>query len=379
MKIGILGGGQLARMLILASPKLECEVKVFAPPGDNTVDGLCPVTKKNFRDTEALREFISSCDRVTYEWENISIPELRSALEGFSNRLFPSLEVLELVADRYTQKNFFKKHGIPTAEFSWINDPSELVRLVLGIGTPGILKTCREGYDGKGQKVIRDREDIKNAWDELGSVPLIYEKFVNFERELSLVACRNRQGEMRFYPLVENLHVNGILRRTLAPAPLLASALQETAEAYSRKTGELLDYVGVMALELFQCGEKLLVNEMASRVHNTGHWTLNGAKTSQFENHLRAGLEKPLGDTKVTAPTAMLNFIGDVPELTESDSRVNGVFVHLYGKKPRLNRKVGHLNITAASPEELFEKLKVLEPKIIGRVPQLLPSKGEGS
>jgi 5-(carboxyamino)imidazole ribonucleotide synthase len=184
---------------------------------------------------------------------------------------------------------------------------------------------------------------------------------------------------MRFYPLVENLHVNGILRRTLAPAPLLASALQETAEAYARKTGELLDYVGVMALELFQCGEKLLVNEMASRVHNTGHWTLNGAKTSQFENHLRAGLEKPLGDTKVTAPTAMLNFIGDVPELTESDSRVTGVFVHLYGKKPRLNRKVGHLNITAASPEELFEKLKVLEPKIIGRVQQLLPSKGEGS
>ncbi|NBX76632.1 MAG: 5-(carboxyamino)imidazole ribonucleotide synthase [Proteobacteria bacterium] len=378
MKVGILGGGQLARMLILASPHLECEVRVYAPPGENSVEGLCPITRKKFDDSEGLREFISSCDRVTYEWENISIPELRAALEGVSERLFPSLKVLELVSNRYTQKKIFTTHGIPTAEFSFIQQASELEPSVLKIGVPGILKTCREGYDGKGQKVIRKPEELSSAWSELGGVPLIYEKFIKFERELSLVACRNARGEMRFYPLVENLHVNGILRRTLAPAPGLSTQLQQTAQGYAKKIGELLQYVGVMALELFETGGKLLINEMASRVHNTGHWTLDGAETSQFENHLRAGLEVPLGDTAPKGYTAMLNFIGEVPTLAVEELKREGVFVHLYGKKPRLNRKVGHLNITADSPEALFKKLKVLEPKIIDQALQLLPSREEG-
>jgi len=377
MKIGILGGGQLARLLVLASPKLGCEMSVFASPGDNCVEGLCSVTQSETSNTEALRKFCASCDLITYEWENLSVRDVKSALQGLSTRVFPSLEVLEVIADRFFQKSFFKAQGIPTAEFCLIENESQLEQGIRSIGMPGILKTCREGYDGKGQKIIRNLNDVKIVWGELGSVPLIYEKFVPFERELSLIACRNTLGEMKFYPLVENLHVRGILRRTLAPAPRVSRALQDKAESYACRVGEHLQYVGVMALELFDRGESLLINEMASRVHNTGHWTLDGSETSQFENHLRAGMGKTLGETRATAYTAMLNFIGDVPEILDLDKNRNDLFVHLYGKKARPNRKVGHLNVTAGSPEELSKKLKVLEPKIVDQGLPQLPNRAE--
>jgi len=362
MKLGILGGGQLARMMVLASARLECRPVVYTPPGDNCVDGLCPITQKAFEDEQALRDFILSCDRVTYEWENIPVSKLKRALEGVPERLFPRIETLEIMADRNSQKTFFKNHDLPTAPFCSIGKALELEQAVLSMGFPGILKTQREGYDGKGQKRVRNREDIIGAWEELGSVPLIFERFIDFQRELSLVACRSRAGEMRFYPLVENLHVNGILRRTLAPAPVLSQKLIETAQTYAFRIGELLDYVGVMALELFQCGNKLLINEMASRVHNTGHWTLDGAVTSQFENHLRAGLDLPLGDTQIRKPTAMLNLIGEIPALDFVKEQVPGLSIHLYGKKARPNRKLGHLNLTAESVQDLEKKLNQVQP-----------------
>lgn len=364
MKIGILGGGQLARMLVLAGLQMDCQLKVYASPGDNCVEGLCPVTQKQFEDLSALREFISSCDLVTYEWETLPISQLKNALGSHSDRLFPRLDILEVISNRHSQKSWLKSQGLPVVTFCFIDKESELEQAVQKIGMPGILKTTREGYDGRGQKIIHTPKDLTGAWSELGAVPLVYEKLIKFDRELSLVTCRNPQGDMKHYPLVENLHVQGILRRTLAPAPKLNPKMQEVAQNYAHKIGESLKYVGVMALELFQCGESLLINEVASRVHNTGHWTLDGAMTSQFENHLRAGLGLDLGDTRPKGNTAMLNFIGEVPFLAEVIDKMPGLFVYPYGKKPRPNRKVGHLNLTADSFEALSKKLDQIEPLV---------------
>lgn len=364
MKVGILGGGQLARMMVLASSHLNCEIEVYSSPGQTCVEGLCPITKKSFQDTDALKQFILSCDVVTYEWENISVPQLRNAGVGAFQRFFPKLETLEIISDRYLQKSFFKTNDLPTAPFRLAETQLEVEKGVEAIGVPGILKTRREGYDGRGQRIIQSVEEGVKAWAELGSVPVTYEKFITFDRELSLVACRNSIGQMKFYPLVENLHVQGILRRTVAPAPFITKRYEDRAQMYASKIGELLNYVGVMALELFQCGDELLINEMASRVHNTGHWTIDGAITSQFENHLRAGLRMPLGDTEIKWPTAMLNLIGVVPSLGDLQQTVPGLFIHLYGKEPRPNRKIGHLNIIGNSSEELKQKLKILEPLV---------------
>lgn len=364
MKIGILGGGQLARMLVLASAQLGCEARVFAPPGDTCVEGLCPITRKRFDDEKALKQFFSDCDLVTYEWENLSLDTLRSASKEFPERLFPKLEVLEIISDRFVQKTFFRKNDLPTTEFVLIEKSEQLRDAIQEIGMPGILKTCRHGYDGKGQKLIRKAEDFSSAWKELGGVSLIYEKFISFERELSLIACRSSRGEISYYPLVENLHMEGILRKTIAPAEKTAKSLQDKAEYFAKQIAEHFNYVGVMALELFQCGNDLLINEMASRVHNTGHWTMDGAKTSQFENHLRAGLGKALGSTEKRSHTAMLNIIGDLPSLETIEKSIPGLFVHLYGKEPKLNRKLGHINVTAESFEQLDKKIKNFESLI---------------
>ncbi len=345
MKIGILGSGQLAMMLAQAAQKLEVSTEVF---------------QGNLSDVSALRDFCDRVDRITYENENIPTKPLRASLKS-RKQCFPSLEILEIVSDRQSQKTFLQELQIPIAPMAAISQEEEVQSKALAIGLPGIFKSSRFGYDGKGQLRVKSPDELSQVWKGLGEVPLVYEKLIEFKRELSLVACRNTKGECVFYPLVENSHREGILRKTLAPAPLCSPALQELAQSFAYKIFKAWDYEGILALELFEVGETLLVNEVASRVHNTGHWTLDGAETSQFENHLRAGLNWTLRSTKPLGLTAMFNLIGELPDLEEIKRRVPNSAVYLYGKDPRPLRKLGHINLNSSSESELESKTKQLE------------------
>lgn len=313
MTIGILGGGQLARMLALDGIRLGLDF-VFLEPNPGPVRQLGRCIQTAYDDPEGLLELRRSCDRVTYEFENIP-----SEVLGEMPGLWPNRRSLEVSQDRLFEKELFEKLGIPTVNFRCE-------------GYPALLKTRRGGYDGKNQWRLTQAPD-----PEVG--PSIREELVNFDRELSLIGVRSTTGEVAFYPLVENRHESGILRESTCPAK---NAPQEFAESAMRKLMEHLDYVGVMAIEWFDVQGRLLANEWAPRVHNSGHWTLEGAVTSQFENHLRAGLGLPLGSTALTGQSRMWNLIGDVPELPEllADPRKR---VHLYGKSGRPGRKVGHV------------------------------------
>jgi len=264
--------------------------------------------------------------------------------------VFPPPEALEAAQDRLTEKRFFERLHIPTPAFVAVDTWDDLKTALGEIGLPAVLKTRRFGYDGKGQVVIRKTDDISAAWQALGGVPLILEGFVDFEREVSLLAVRSRNGETAFYPLVENHHHEGILRLSLCPAPRATSELQREAEGFARRALEALNYVGVLAIEFFERDGHLLANEMAPRVHNSGHWTIEGAQTSQFENHLRAILGWPLGSTATVGHSAMLNLIGVIAD-RRMVLAMEQVHLHLYGKAPRPNRKLGHITLRAASPE----------------------------
>jgi 5-(carboxyamino)imidazole ribonucleotide synthase len=259
-----------------------------------------------------------------------------------------------------SEKTLFRQLGISTAPFASIDSFEELEAALADIGLPAVLKTRRFGYDGKGQVMLREHSDAASAWQTLGGASLILEGFVSFERELSIVAARNRIGETAFYPLVENIHQDGILSRTLAPAPGLTSELQATAESYATRVLDALNYVGVLAIELFQVGDTLLANEMAPRVHNSGHWSIEGAETSQFENHLRAVAGWTLGSTAPRGQSVMLNLIGSIPD-TALVLRVPGAHLHLYDKAPRPGRKLGHITLRADDPENLSTRLSMLE------------------
>jgi 5-(carboxyamino)imidazole ribonucleotide synthase len=308
-------------------------------------------------DSDAAIERLSRCDVVTFEFE--SVPA--RAAEALLGRVpvFPPPRALTVAQDRVHEKTSFQRVGIPTAEFAEVDDEPSLERALDRIGVPAVLKTRRLGYDGKGQQVIRERAGAKQAWESLGRRGLILEAFVEFTRELSIVAVRGSSGETRFYPLVENRHADGILRETLAPAPNTNPSLIALAESYALKLLTELDYVGVLALELFEAGGKLLANEIAPRVHNSGHWTIDGARTSQFENHLRAILGWPLGDTSAIGPSAMLNFIGTVPD-EKAVLAIPDAHLHLYGKEPRPGRKLGHATVRAPDADTLETRLKAL-------------------
>ena len=354
MTIGILGGGQLGYMLALAGYPLDFHFRFLDPSPQAPVGRVASRVTAEYTDFEALEKFAHGLALVTYEFENVPVEALR-----FLQKLvpvYPSALALETAQDRRSEKLLFQKLGIPTTKFAVINSAGELHQTVKKIGLPAILKTCRLGYDGKGQWVLRTGEDVERAKNEIPSAPLILEEFVKFSRELSILAVRARNGETAFYPLVENHHRDGILRLSLAPAPRLTEALQREAEAAARRVLESLDYVGVLAIELFECNGRLLANEMAPRVHNSGHWTIEGAITSQFENHLRAVVGLPLGSTSALGCSAMLNLIGDVPDPAEVLT-VRDAHLHLYGKSARAGRKLGHVTLRAASPEQLASRL----------------------
>jgi 5-(carboxyamino)imidazole ribonucleotide synthase len=329
-------------MLALSGHELGLEL-VFLDPGDDSPAGKLGLQiHADYTDSAALAE-LEGCDLITYEFESVPVV----AAEALEARVpvYPPAEALRVAQDRLNEKQCFRALGIPTPEFAAIGSERELLSACEALGFPSVLKTRRLGYDGKGQRVLRTEADARAAFAELGQAPLILERFVHFERELSLLGVRGREGSTAYYPLVENQHRDGILRLTRAPAQNLSPALQQRAESYVRALFDRLGYVGVLALELFECGGELLANEIAPRVHNSGHFTIEGAETSQFENHLRAVLGWPLGSTRVPVPCAMLNCVGSMPDPV-SVLRVPGAHLHSYGKSPRPGRKLGHVTLT---------------------------------
>jgi 5-(carboxyamino)imidazole ribonucleotide synthase len=355
--IGILGGGQLGYMLALAGYPLGLHFRFLDPSPEAPVGRIAQRVTADYTDEAALEKFASGLELVTYEFENVPV----EAANFLAARVpvYPLPAALEAAQDRFAEKSLFRKLGIATTEFAPVSNPSELDAAVKSLGLPAVLKTSRMGYDGKGQWILRSTEDAVKAKSELPAVTLILERFVPFTRELSVLAVRSRTGETAIYPLVENHHRSGILRLSLAPAPRLDAQIQRAAERAAHRILESLKYVGVLAIEFFEHQGELLANEMAPRVHNSGHWTIEGAVTSQFENHLRAVLGLPLGSTGPAGHCAMLNLIGDLPESSEVLA-VPDAHLHLYGKSPRPGRKLGHVTLRAASPERLALRLSEL-------------------
>ena len=347
-------------MLALAGVPLGMRFVIVDPAPDAPVQVLAEHVCTDYADPRAL-EALAACDVVTYEFESVAVAPLRAV--GAHVPVHPSPNALEVAQDRLLEKSCFRDLGIPTAPFRAVGSQAELDAALAAIGLPAVLKTRRLGYDGKGQALLRSPDDAVRAFERLGSVPLILEGFVSFERELSLIAVRGLRGEVAFYPLVENHHRDGILRLTLAPAPALAVALQAAAERYVTALLERFDYVGVLALELFQARGELYANEFAPRVHNSGHFSIEGALTSQFENHLRAVAGLPLGSTELLGPSAMLNCIGKLPHPRDVLAVPDAHF-HDYGKEPRPGRKVGHVTVRGATHEAVSERLAQLTPLV---------------
>ena len=370
--VGILGGGQLARMMALAGAPLGLRFLVMDTAADACAGQFAPMVVGDYRDEAALAEFASRVDVATFDFENVPA----ESAEWLAARIpvFPSPRALAVAQDRLAEKTLFRELGIPVPAFAAIDSRDGLEAAVAEVGTPCILKTRRLGYDGKGQFRIKSLADLDAAWEALGAqaatVGLIVEGFVSFQRELSVVAVRSREGEFRTWPLTENWHVDGVLSASLAPARADA-ALQATAVAYARKLAEALDYVGVFALELFCRDGELLANELAPRVHNSGHWTIEGSQTSQFQNHLRAVLGLPLGDTGMLGHACMLNWIGAMPDPLPVLDEPGGHW-HDYGKSSRDGRKVGHATLRADTPAALADALQRVGAAL-GREAQVAP------
>ena len=344
MHVGIVGGGQLGRMLCLAGSSLGIDCTTLDPAGRSSASQVAPSIVGGFDDHQALARLAAAADVVTYEFENVPVASARFLAELVP--VLPPPEALEVAQDRVAEKALFSQVGLPTAEHQAAGTLEELHGALERIGTPAVLKTRRLGYDGKGQVVIRDPLLAEDAWRSIGELPAIVERFIGFERELSIIAVRGRDGSTACYPLVENRHRDGILRLSIAPAPDVTPELQTKAETHITAVMGRLSYAGVMAIELFQVGDELLGNEMAPRVHNSGHWTIEGAETSQFENHLRAVCGMPLGPCSSRGNSVMVNLIGSLPD-PATVMRVPGAHLHLYGKEPRPGRKVGHVTLTS--------------------------------
>lgn len=339
--IGILGSGQLARMLALAGKPMGQQFRVYDPAKEAPASAAADIVRAPFDDLSSLEAFIQGLDVVTYEFENVPVETAQFLAERVA--VYPPPQALAVAQDRWTEKTTFRELGIKTPDFAAVDSLDDLQHAVASLGAPAVLKTRRFGYDGKGQVVLRDRSAVEQAWQELNQEGLILESFVPFTRELSVLAVRAQDGEMQFYPLVENEHRGGILRVSKAPAKV-DEAMTETARKWARRLAERLDYVGLLAMELFDVDGQLLANECAPRVHNSGHWTIEGAETSQFENHLRAVLGQPLGATGIVAPSTMINLIGQTPPLHDVLA-IPGAHPHYYEKSPRAGRKVGHITV----------------------------------
>lgn len=355
MKIGILGGGQLARMLAGAGLPLGLEFVIVDPKPDACAAGLGRFVQADYADPAAL-DRLADCDRVTCDFENVPASALDALAESVAVR--PSAASLAAAQDRLTEKNRFSALGMDTAGYAEVNSRTDLAAAVEKLGFPAVVKTRRMGYDGKGQMVLNDGEDLELAWQQLGEHALIAEQWVAFDYECAITAVRSVDGEVRCWPLSRTWHRDGILR--LATSVAVAAKRQAAAAALVRKLAEDLDYVGCLTLELFADGDRLLANEFAPRVHNSAHWTIEGAVCSQFENHLRAVCGWPLGATEPRGLSAMVNFIGSTPD-PQAWLAVPGLHWHDYGKSARAGRKVGHATLNTPDAAELKSLLPRLE------------------
>ena len=359
-RVGIVGAGQLGRMLALAGYPIGVRCLFLDRSDDTPGAQVAPSLIGELEDPTLLAQLASRSDVVTFDWENIS----GAALEPLEKitRVRPPRAALQASQDRLAEKALFTRLKIPVAAHAAVGTLEELHRAADKIGLPGVLKTRRLGYDGKGQFVLRAPADVERAWDAIGGADLIYEKFQNFSREVSLIGARSAAGRTVFYPLSANTHGGGILRYSVAP--FSNAALERAARIYLQRVMHALDYIGVLTIEFFVVKGRLVANEMAPRVHNSGHWSIEGCVTSQFENHLRAVCDMPLGSTRALGATAMINFLGVMPQ-RERLLAIDGLAYHDYGKTPRPGRKLGHCTILKRSAKErdaaLANTLKLIE------------------
>ncbi len=351
MKIGILGAGQLARMLALSGYPLGFQFSCFSPDTGACGTDVMPHVQGNWNDKAALKRFTQDLDIVTFETENIP-QETAEILESLGKNLLPNALALKISQDRLLEKDFVRSLGIPTAKYQAIASLSDLEKACQGSKDLQILKTRRNGYDGKGQSRIAPGSQVNEAWQKIQGAESILEDCVYFDFETSLVAVRNIKGDCRFYPLVHNIHEGGILTESCPLDESNRKIFQAKAENYSRLIMEKLNFVGVLTIEFFAKGEELIVNEMSPRVHNSGHWTLDASPTSQFENHIRAISGLSLGDTSMREEFHMFNILGRMPQVAEL-SDINDLRIHNYRKADVPGRKMGHLTLLKPSPDRI--------------------------
>ncbi len=372
MRIGVLGGGQLGRMLAEAGHPMGMEFDFLDPKPDACAAKRGRLIVGDWDDDQALAR-LGGCDRITFDFENVPERVLRRLARKSLVR--PGPEALAAAQDRAAEKQLFESLDIPVAAWATVDSRPDLLAAVERTGLPAVLKTRRMGYDGKGQEVLRDKEDLETAWQRIGGHPLVLEAFVPFEFECAMSAVRSSTGDIRYYPLTRTLHENGILSLARGPLPNHEGSLGEQARAMLDRLASHLDYTGVLTLEFFVRNGALLANEMAPRVHNSAHWTIEGTECSQFENHLRAVADLPLGSTRAWSESVMINWIGEVPDPADYLD-VPGLSWHDYGKKPRLGRKVGHATLVAPDRDGLEARLqqlqKCLPGALAGRIPRLL-------
>lgn len=362
MKVGILGGGQLGRMLALAAHPLGIETLLVEPDPGAPAGAVSEVLRAEYTDPTALAQ-LASCDVVTFEFENV--PESAAAELASRCQVYPPPEALRVAQDRWLEKSCFRELGIETPRFYAIDTFADLEEAAKALDHRLVLKTRRFGYDGKGQSVVTASEQLEAAYTALGGAPAIAEELVPFDRELSVIACRDREGHTVLYPPTENRHVGGVLHSSVAPAPGLSPAVLAAALRAAEALLHRFQYVGVLGLELFQVGDRVLANEFAPRVHNSGHWTIEGARTSQFENHVRAVAGLPLGSAEAIEPSGMVNLLGTIPDKAALLA-VPDAHVHDYGKTPRAGRKMGHVTVRAPNEAELRKRLAAIEAIVAG-------------
>ncbi len=345
MRIGIIGAGQLGQMLGFAARDLNAECRFVDPSASPPAAQCGKVIQSGFDDPVALIALAETCDVITYEFENVPVEALQH-IEGLAP-VYPPAAALRHSQDRLDEKKLFNVLEIPLPGYHAIDTREDMDTAAAQLGLPMVIKTRRFGYDGKGQFVARIADDLDAAWEELGGQPLIAEQWVPFEYEVSCIGVRSVSGEIAIYPLSRNVHADGIL--STSRSPVNESELAELASDYVHRLLNHLDYVGVLALELFVVGDQLLANEFAPRVHNSGHWSIEGSETSQFENHLRAITDMPLGSTASTGHAGMVNLIGEI----RSETRALDIgSLHDYGKTPRPGRKLGHFTVVADTAEQ---------------------------
>lgn len=366
-KLGILGGGQLGRMMGLAGIPLGLEFLFLDPAADACAGAVGSLVHAGFDDEAAARQMAGRVDAVTFDFENV--PESTAKSVETLVSLHPASNALGACQDRLVEKELLGKLDIDVAAYHPVSSRTDLLEGLERLGYPAVLKTRRFGYDGKGQAVLRDPEDCERAWQKLGDAELILEAFVPFEAECSLIGVRGKDGETRFWPLTENVHDEGIL--ALSRPGVFSRELQAGAEARMLRLMQHFDYRGVLTIEFFLRDGELVANEIAPRVHNSGHWSIDGAECSQFENHVRAVAGLPLGRTGLVRPSLMFNWIGEMPE-REAAMAVPGLHWHDYGKAPRPGRKIGHATLTAEHSDELMHNAARLAEITGGRFAALL-------